>query len=157
MEKWEGHKLTKKEATEISGIETVVWVSGFEKLFHHMMTMGGVNEVYLNTNEHYRSEVMVQSRDARFIEWCKKTYPLHRYERIAPIMGELRRVKQFREIELIQKACDITECGFRRVLNYLRPGVMEYELEAEFIHEFKRLGSKGFCVYAQSLHQARIM
>jgi Xaa-Pro aminopeptidase len=144
MEKWEGHKLTKKEATEISGIETVVWVSGFEKLFHHMMTMGGVNEVYLNTNEHYRSEVMVQSRDARFIEWCKKTYPLHRYERIAPVMGELRRVKQPREIELIQKACDITECGFRRVLNYLRPGVMEYELEAEFIHEFKRLGSKGF-------------
>jgi Xaa-Pro aminopeptidase len=144
MEKWEGHKLTKKEATEISGIETVVWVSGFEKLFHHMMTMGGVNEVHLNTNEHYRSEVMVQSRDARFIEWCKKTYPLHRYERIAPVMGELRRVKQPREIELIQKACDITECGFRRVLNYLRPGVMEYELEAEFIHEFKRLGSKGF-------------
>jgi Xaa-Pro aminopeptidase len=144
MEKWEGHKLTKKEATEISGIETVVWVSGFEKLFHHMMTMGGVSQVYLNTNEHYRSEVMVQSRDARFIEWCKNTYPLHRYERIAPIMGELRRVKQFREIELIQKACDITECGFRRVLNYLRPGVMEYELEAEFIHEFKRLGSKGF-------------
>jgi Xaa-Pro aminopeptidase len=144
MEKWEGHKLTKKEATEISGIETVVWVSGFEKLFHHMMTMGGVSQVYLNTNEHYRSEVTVQSRDARFINWCKKTYPLHRYERIAPIMGELRRVKQFREIELIQKACDITECGFRRVLNYLRPGVMEYELEAEFIHEFKRLGSKGF-------------
>jgi len=144
MEKWEGHKLTKKEATEISGIETVVWVSGFEKLFHHMMTMGGVENVYLNTNEHYRSEILVQSRDARFIEWCQKTYPLHKYKRIAPIMGDLRRVKQPREIELIQKACDITECGFRRVLNYLRPGVTEYELEAEFIHEFKRLGSKGF-------------
>lgn len=144
MEKWEGHKLTKKEATEISGIETVIWVSGFEKLFHHMMTMGGVKQVYLNTNEHYRSEVLVQSRDARFIEWCKKSYPLHWYERIAPIMGELRRAKQPREIELIQKACDITECGFRRVLNYVRPGVMEYELEAELIHEFKRLGSKGF-------------
>lgn len=144
MEKWEGHKLTKKEATEISGIETVVWVSGFEKLFHHMMTMGKVENVYLNTNEHYRSEILVQSRDARFIEWCQKTYPLHKYKRIAPIMGDLRRVKQPREIELMQKACDITECGFRRVLNYLRPGVMEYELEAEFIHEFKRLGSKGF-------------
>jgi Xaa-Pro aminopeptidase len=144
MEKWEGHKLTKKEATEISGIETVVWVSGFEKLFHHMMTMGRTEHVYLNTNEHYRSEVMVQSRDARFIEWCKKTYPLHKYERMAPIMGELRRVKQPREIALIQNACDITECGFRRVLNFVRPGVMEYEIEAEFIHEFKRLGSKGF-------------
>lgn len=144
MEKWEGHKLTKKEATELSGIETVVWVSGFEQLFHHMMTMGKMENVYLNTNEHYRSEILVQSRDARFIEWCQKTYPLHKYKRIAPIMGDLRRVKQPREIELMQRACDITECGFRRVLNYLRPGVMEYELEAEFIHEFKRLGSKGF-------------
>ncbi len=144
LEKWEGHKLTKQEATEISGIETVVWISGFEKLFHHMMTMGGVEQVYLNTNEHYRSEVVVQSRDARFIEWCKKTYPLHTYNRIAPVMGELRKVKQLREIELMQKACDITECGFRRVLGYVRPGVMEYEIEAEFVHEFKRLGSKGF-------------
>lgn len=144
LEKWEGHKLTKKEATEISGVETVVWVSGFEKLFHHMMTMGGVEQVYLNTNEHYRSEVIVQSRDARFIEWCKKTYPLHTYNRIAPVIGELRKVKQPREIDLMQKACDITECGFRRVLGYVRPGVMEYEIEAEFVHEFKRLGSKGF-------------
>ncbi|MBX2897759.1 MAG: aminopeptidase P N-terminal domain-containing protein [Cyclobacteriaceae bacterium] len=144
LEKWEGHKLTKQEATEISGIETVVWISGFEKLFHHMMTMGGVEQIYLNTNEHYRSEVVVQSRDARFIEWCKKTYPLHTYNRIAPVIGELRKVKQPREIELIQKACDITECGFRRVLGYVRPGVMEYEIEAEFVHEFKRLGSKGF-------------
>jgi len=144
LEKWEGHKLTKKEATEISGIETVVWVSGFDKLFHHIMTMGGVENVLLNANEHYRAEVVVQSRDARFIEWCQEKYPLHKYKRIAPVMADLRRVKQPREIELMQKACDITECGFRRVLNYLRPGVMEYELEAEFIHEFKRLGSKGF-------------
>ncbi len=144
LEKWEGHKLTKKEATEVSGIETVVWVSGFEKLFHHMMTIGGVEHVYLNTNEHYRSEIVVQSRDARFIEWCKRTYPLHTYTRVAPVMGELRRVKQPRELDLLQKACDITECGFRRVLGYVRPGVMEYEIEAEFVHEFKRLGSKGF-------------
>ncbi|MCW5909456.1 MAG: aminopeptidase P N-terminal domain-containing protein [Cyclobacteriaceae bacterium] len=144
LEKWEGHKLTKKEAADISGIETVVWISGFEKLFHHMLTMGGVEQVYLNTNEHYRSDVVVQSRDARFIDWCKKAYPLHEYKRIAPLMGELRRVKQPREVELMQKACDITECGFRRVLEYVRPGVMEYEIEAEFIHEFKRLGSKGF-------------
>jgi Xaa-Pro aminopeptidase len=144
LEKWEGHKLTKQEATEISGIETVMWISGFEKLFHHMMTMGGVEQVYLNTNEHYRSEVVVQSRDARFIEWCKKNYPLHTYSRIAPVISELRKVKQPREIELMQKACDITECGFRRVLGYVRPGIMEYEIEAEFVHEFKRLGSKGF-------------
>jgi Xaa-Pro aminopeptidase len=144
MEKWEGHKLTKAEAKEISGIETVMWLSGFEKLFHHMMTMGRVENVYLNTNEHYRAEVLVESRDARFIEWCKKTYPLHTYNRVAPLMSDLRRIKQPREIELMQQACDITECGFRRVLNFVRPGVMEYEIEAEFIHEFLRLGSKGF-------------
>jgi Xaa-Pro aminopeptidase len=144
MEKWEGHKLTKVEAKEISGIETVLWLSGFEKLFHHMMTMGRVENVYLNTNEHYRAEVLVESRDARFIEWCKKTYPLHMYNRVAPLMSDLRRIKQPREIELMQQACDITECGFRRVLNSVRPGVMEYEIEAEFIHEFLRLGSKGF-------------
>ena len=144
MEKWEGHKLTKAEAREISGIETIAWLSDFHKLFHHMMAMGGVDNVYLNTNEHYRADVIVQSRDARFINWCQKTYPLHRYRRIAPIMASLRRIKQNREIELIQKACDITESGFLRVLKFLKPGVTENEIEAEYIHEFIRLGSKGF-------------
>ena len=144
MEKWEGHKLTKQEAREISGIETIAWLSDFHKLFHHMMAMGNVENVYLNTNEHYRADVMVQSRDARFIDWCQKTYPLHRYRRVAPIMAFLRRVKQKREIELMQKACDITESGFRRVLKFLKPEITEHEIEAEYIHEFVRLGSKGF-------------
>ena len=144
MEKWEGHKLTKPEAREISGIETIAWLSDFHKLFHHMMAMGGVDHVYLNTNEHYRADVMVQSRDARFIDWCQKKYPLHRYRRIAPIMASLRRIKQYREIELMQRACDITENGFRRVLKFLKPGATENEIEAEYIHEFIRLGSKGF-------------
>lgn len=144
MEKWEGHKLTKKEARDISGIETILWTSGFHNLFHHLMVMGGVANVYLNTNEHYRSHVVVESRDARFIKWCQATYPLHTYSRVAPLMGELRRVKQKREIELLQKACDITEAGFRRVLKFLKPGVAEYEIEAEFIHEFLRHRSKGF-------------
>ncbi len=144
MEKWEGHKLTKQEAREISGIETIAWLSDLHKLFHHMMAMGNVENVYLNTNEHYRADVMVQSRDARFIDWCQKTYPLHRYRRVAPIMAFLRRVKQKREIELMQKACDITESGFRRVLKFLKPGVTENEIEAEYIHEFIRLRSKGF-------------
>jgi Xaa-Pro aminopeptidase len=144
MEKWEGHKLTKKEAQEVSGVESIVWVQDFQKLFHHMMVMGGVEQVYLNTNEHYRTEITVESRDARFIKWCKEKYPLHEYERIAPIMSALRRVKQKREIELIQKACDITEKGFRRVLKFVKPGVKEYEIEAEYIHEFTRHGSKGF-------------
>jgi Xaa-Pro aminopeptidase len=144
MEKWEGHKLTKKEAQEVSGVESIVWVQDFQKLFHHMMVMGGVKQVYLNTNEHYRTEITVESRDARFIKWCKEKYPLHEYERIAPIMSVLRRVKQKREIELMQKACDITEKGFRRVLKFVKPGVKEYEIEAEYIHEFTRHGSKGF-------------
>ena len=144
LEKWEGHKLTKKEAQEISGVKTVVWMSDFPKLFHQMMAMGNVETAYLNTNEHYRSDVVVETRDARFIEWCKGKYPLHQYSRLAPIMGKLRRVKQKREIELMQHACDITEMGFRRVLSFVEPGVGEYEIEAEFIHEFIRNRSRGF-------------
>ena len=144
MEKWEGHKFTRQEAREVSGIETVAWLSEFPKLLHHMMVMGGVDFVYLNTNEHYRTDVMVETRDARFIKWCQATYPLHQYQRLAPVMSQLRRVKQKREIELLQRACDITESGFRRVLKFVKPGVIEYEIEAEYIHEFIRLGSKGF-------------
>jgi len=144
LEKWEGHKLTKTEAREISGVKTVAWIEDFQKLFHHMMAMGNVENVYLNTNEHYRSDVVVETRDARFIEWCKSRYPLHNYNRVAPLMSDLRRVKQKREIELIQKACDITEKGFRRVLGFMKPGVWEHEIEAEFIHEFIRNRSKGF-------------
>lgn len=144
MEKWEGHKLTKEEARELSGIQTIMWLPDFQKQFHHMMTMGNVDNVFLNTNEHYRADAMVETRDARFIQWCKKNYPLHEYKRVAPIMGGLRRVKQKREIELLQRACDITEEAFRRVLRFVKPGVMEYEIEAEYIHEFTRHGSRGF-------------
>lgn len=144
LEKWEGHKLTKKEAREISGVKTIVWVDEFNKIFHHMMAMGNVDTVYLNTNEHYRSDIVVETRDARFIEWCKAKYPLHQYSRVAPIMSDLRRIKQKREIELIQHACDITEKGFRRILGFIKPGVWEYEIEAEFIHEFISNRSKGF-------------
>ena len=144
LEKWEGHKLTKKEAQEISGIETIVWTSGFNSLFHHIMVMGGAEHVYLNTNEHYRSDVVVQTRDARFIDWCKTTYPLHTYTRVAPVMSALRRIKQKREIELMQQACDITEKGFRRVLKLVKPGVTEYQIEAEYVHEFISSQSKGF-------------
>lgn len=144
LEKWEGHKLTKKEAVELSGVPTVMWISEFHKLFHHMMVMGNVENVYLNTNEHYRSDVVVETRDARFVSWCKEKFPLHTYQRVAPLMSALRRVKQKREIELLQRACDITEKGFRRVMKFLKPGVMEYEIEAEYVHEFIRNGSRGF-------------
>ncbi|NJN43001.1 MAG: M24 family metallopeptidase, partial [Flammeovirgaceae bacterium] len=144
MEKWEGHKFTKDEAKEVSGVETVMWLSDFNKQFHHMMAMGGVKSVYLNTNEHYRSDVVVQTRDARFIEWCKSVYPLHTYDRLAPVMAKLRTIKQKQEIDLLQKACDITNKGFKRVLKFVKPGVKEYEIEAEYLHEFVRHGSKGF-------------
>jgi len=144
LEKWYGHKLTKDEAKAISGIETVMWLQDFDATFHHLMVMSGVESVYLNTNEHYRSEVVVQTRDARFIDWCKERYPLHTYQRVAPTMAKLRRVKQKQEIALIQRACDITEKGFRRVLNFTKPGVNEYEIEAEYVHEFIRNRSKGF-------------
>ncbi len=141
---WEGHKLTKEEARQLTGIETILWTSEFYKLFNTMMVMGGVEFVYLNTNQHYRAEATVETRDARFIKWCKEKYPLHKYERVAPILSKLRVVKSEAEIELMQEACDITEKAFRRVLKFVRPGVQEYEIEAEFIHEFLRNGSRGF-------------
>src|SRR5437868_5745070 len=92
LEKWEGHKLNRAEATAVSGVETVLWLSDFHKWFHHMMAMGGVEWVYLNSNEHYRSDVVVETRDARFVKWCQSTYPLHQYDRIAPIMAKLRMI-----------------------------------------------------------------
>lgn len=141
---WEGHKLTKEEAREATGVKTVLWVSDFKKAFHTMMVMGNVEHVYLNTNDHYRAEVLVDSRDQRFIKWCQQKYPLHEYKRLAPIMHRLRSVKSKEEIALMQKACDITEGAFRRVLQFVKPGVKEYEIEAEFAHEFIRNGSRGF-------------
>jgi Xaa-Pro aminopeptidase len=141
---WEGHKLTKEEARALTGIKTVLWTSEFNKWFHTMMVMGDTQFVYLNTNDHYRADVVVESREARFVKWCKEKYPLHQYERLAPIMHKLRSVKSKVEIALLQKACDITEKAFRRVLKFVKPGVMEYEIEAEYAHEFLRNGSRGF-------------
>lgn len=139
---WEGHKLTKKEAAEVSGIQTVYWLSDFKKIFH--LLMGKCDDVYLNSNEHTRAVVEVETRDARFIKWCKETFPLHAYSRITPHMHDLRAVKSASEIDQIQTACNITEEGFRRVLKFVKPGVMEYEIEAEYVHEFVRKGSRGF-------------
>src|SRR5688572_8326413 len=129
---WEGHKLTKEEARKLTGIETVLWTSDFHRIFNTMMVMGGAENVYLNTNQHYRAEITVETRDARFIKWCKDKYPLHKYERLAPIMAQLRAIKSKEEIDLMQTACDITEKSFRRILKFVKPGVLEYEIEAEF-------------------------
>jgi len=141
---WEGHKLTKDEARQATGIETVLWMSEFPILFNTMMVMGDVEYVYLNTNDHYRATVGVETREARFVKDCIRQYPLHKYERLAPILHRLRSIKSPTEIALLQQACDITEKGFRRLLHYVKPGIMEYEIEAEFSHEFLRNGSRGF-------------
>lgn len=139
---WEGHKYTREEAFETSGIKNVQWLSQFEQTLHTLMAEAEV--VYLNTNEHIRAVVEVETRDARFIKWCKDKYPLHTYEKVAPLMHALRSVKSEREVTQLQTACDITEKGFRRILKFVKPGVMEYEIEAEFLHEFVRNRSRGF-------------
>ena len=141
---WEGHKLTKEEATEVTGIETILWTSEFNTLFKTVMVMGDVEHVYLNTNDHYRADVMVDTREMRFVKSCMANFPLHKYERLAPIMHGLRSVKSKIEVDLLQRACDITDQAFRRVLKFVKPGVMEYEIEAEFAHEFLRNCSRGF-------------
>ncbi|MFD2037180.1 aminopeptidase P family protein [Belliella marina] len=139
---WEGHKYTKEEAFEASGIANIQWVANFDSVFNSLMALS--EHVFLNTNEHLRADVQVESRDARFVKSCKERYPLHTYRRAAPLMHQLRAVKEQEEIDQLQVACDITEKGFRRVLSFVKPGVTEYEIEAEFIHEFIRNRSKGF-------------
>ncbi len=139
---WEGAKLTKEKATEVSGIKTIYWLTDFDKVFFDLMTEA--ETIYFNTNEHYRQAVETQTREDRFIAKCKKEYPAHSYAKSNPILQEIRGVKEAEEIELMQTACDITEKGFRRLLGFIKPGVWEYEIEAELSHEFLRNRSKGF-------------
>lgn len=139
---WEGAKLTKEKATEVSGIETVYWLTDFDKIFFDLMTEA--DTIYFNTNEHYRQAVETQTREDRFIEKCKKEYPAHQWAKSNPILQNIRGVKEPEEIELMQTACDITEKGFRRILEFVKPGVWEHEMEAEFLHEFIRNRSRGF-------------
>jgi len=139
---WEGEKLTKERAFEISGIKNVHWLKDFDKIFFQVMTQA--EKIYFNTNEHYRQSVETETREDRFIKKTKEKFPAHSWERSNPILQYLRSIKDPIEIDLIQKACDITEKGFRRVLDFVRPGVWEYEIEAEFMHEFLRNRSKGF-------------
>lgn len=139
---WEGAKLTKTQAREQSGIQTVYWLKEFDRIFRELSAQ--CNCFYFNTNEHYRQAVETQTREDRFIDWCKKTYPAHRVGKSNPILQQLRSVKSPEEIEQIQQACNITEKGFRRILSFIKPEVWEYEIEAEFAHEFIRNRSKGF-------------
>ncbi|MCS6823352.1 MAG: aminopeptidase P N-terminal domain-containing protein [Cytophagaceae bacterium] len=138
---WEGEKLSKDQARTISGIEKICWLSEFESIFK--MLAVEAEYIYLNTNEHQRADTVVQTRDARFIEWCKSKYPLHKYERSAPVLQELRAVKSEEEIKLMRKAIEITGKAFERVLKFIKPGVYEFEIEAEITHEFIRNRSEG--------------
>lgn len=139
---WEGAKLTKEQATAVSGIETVYWLSDFDKIFFELMTQA--ETIYFNTNEHYRQAVETQTREDRFIQKTKAQFPAHSWAKSNPILQRLRSVKDPIEIDLIGKACSITNKGFRRILGFVKPGVWEYEIEAEYIHEFLCNRSKGF-------------
>ena len=139
---WEGEKLTKEKATEVSGIQSIYWLSDFDKVFFDLMTE--VDTIYFNTNEHYRQAVETQTREDRFIAKCKKEFPAHQVAKSFPILQQIRGVKEPEEIELMQTACNITEKGFRRLLGFIKPGVWEHEIEAELLHEFVRNRSKGF-------------
>ncbi|QTA82397.1 Aminopeptidase family protein [Desulfonema limicola] len=138
---WEGQKYTKEQGSEISGIKTVYWTSSFNEVFRELAFES--EHIYLNTNEHLRADIVVETRDARFLKWCKQAYPLHKYERLAPIMNHLRAVKSDIEVELIKTACNITNKAFRRLLKFIKPGVWEYEIEAEIWHEFMKNRSRG--------------
>jgi Xaa-Pro aminopeptidase len=138
---WEGPKYSKEEASRISGIRTVYWAWEFDKVFKSLVFEA--DRIYLNTNEHLRADGIVETRDARFLKWCKRHYPLHQYERAAPIMHRLRPIKSGIEVELIKQACHITEKAFLRLLDFIRPGVWEFEIEAEIYHEFLTHRSRG--------------
>jgi Xaa-Pro aminopeptidase len=137
---WEGHKLTKEEARQRTGIQRVEWLSEFRPLFHRLMCES--DHVYLNTNEHKRAAIEVETREARFVRDTVGRYPLHDYRRLAPLMHRLRAVKSDLELELIKEACDITREGFERVCRHVKPGMNEMEIEAEFAHAFIRRGGE---------------
>lgn len=140
---WEGHKVTIEEAQKISGIGTVKWTSGFDTVFRILVREA--ETVWLNHNEHGRSGAPVNfSLDDRFRRSCQERHAHLRYERLAPLLHHLRAEKSEIEIGLVQRACDITARGFERLLGFVKPGVMEYEAEAELLHEFVRHGSRGF-------------
>ncbi len=139
---WEGAKLNKEQATKVSGIEHIYWISEFEKIMQGFFFQA--EHIYLNSNEHARSSNKTETAEVRFNKTIQAKYPLHKYERSAPIMHKIRALKSTQEIDLIQQACDITEKGFRRLLSFIKPGVWEHQIEAELIHEFLCNRSAGF-------------
>ena len=139
---WEGARLDRKKTLSISGIHNICWLNELDKIIGALMKE--VQILYLNKNEHYRAKIETQTREERFNNWITKEYPSKETKGCNIILQRLRSIKDPIEIQLIQKACDITELGFRRILNFVKPGVWEYEIEAEFSHEFLRNKSKKF-------------
>lgn len=139
---WEGEKLTKEIAFKTSGIKTVYWLQDLEKILFEITSY--CDTFYINTNEHYRANIETETREARFTKWLLAKYPAHAVAKSNPILQRLRAVKDPIELNVMQQACDITEKGFRRILNFIKPAVWEYEIEAELIHEFVKNRSKGF-------------
>ena len=154
---WEGYKYTKEQAKATSAIESIFWLDDFDNILHSIVNYA--DNIYLNTNENDRYAHTVPYRDIRFIEQMRSKYPLHHYERSAPIMRGLRAVKSDIEVELTKKACGITRDAFERVLKFIKPGVKEYEIEAEIIHEFIRQGGTGhaYTPIIASGHNANIL
>ncbi len=139
---WEGAKLTKEQAREKSGIQHVAYVQNFDQFFHTVALQA--DSIFLSTNEHPRCSTFTETRNSRFIADCQRKFPLHHYGRLTPLLQNLRIIKSDQEIAFTKKACEITEAGFRRVLDFVKPGVGEWEVESEFIHEFVKSGSRGF-------------
>lgn len=139
---WEGEKLTKEAALEVAGIKTVYWLNQMDTILKTMLAEAEI--IYVNTNEHLRANTEVETREDRFVKQLLAKYPAHQVRKSAPIMHKIRSIKHAIELDLMQTACDITEKGFRRLLSFVKPGVWEYEIEAELIHEFVRNRSKGF-------------
>jgi Xaa-Pro aminopeptidase len=140
---WEGYKHSKEDARKISGVKNIQWLSDFPVIFRALMCEA--QSIYINSNEYKRANVEVQTRDVRFIRQCQVDFPLHTYHRLAPLLHQLRVVKTDLELELLKEAVDITGKGFRRTLRFVRPGVTEYEVEAELAREFiKRRGKFAY-------------
>ena len=133
-EKWDGRRLRKQEAQNISGIQTIIWLEMLDGMLQPWVHLA--NTIYLNTNENDRKSNDIAVRDYRYAQMMRERYPLHRYERSARILRELRAIKTPEEIEVMQKAIDITDVTFRRLLKFIKPGVMEHEIEAEIWHSF---------------------
>ena len=139
---WEGEKLTKEQAQKKSGIKNVFWIEELDGIIRKIIPKADF--VYLNHNDHPRANIIVETRNMRMGRWLKNTFPESKFLESSPIINELRSVKEGGEINLIQHACNITKSGFERILGFIQPGVFEYNIEAELIHEFKNKESRGF-------------